>query len=193
VVSDSFVALRPSFSLTDIVMSLHTNFPHHDAIVHRRLMKRWCLLAEARLDYLTELFESGRWRRFHSEVEFLENIQEAKDAVDRWRAMAAGETDSSVLPRGSVIYQAPRASTPRPVPALRSTPVPQSASVEAAPAPVSAAPVSTAPMLIPIETLLRQAPPRKATVTPADLNQQQALDPATIGERYPMLRTAMSR
>jgi hypothetical protein len=185
VVSDSFVALRPFFPLTDISMLLHSNFPHHDAVIHRRLMKRWCALAETRLDYLTELFESGRWRRFHSEVEFLENIQEAKDAVDRWRAMAADEADSAMPPRGSVIYQAPRASAPRP------TSVPQPASVEVAPAPITTAPVSTAPVLIPIETLLRQAPPREATVTPADLHWQKALDPQDIGERYPMLRTAM--
>jgi len=166
-------------------MSLHSNFLHHDAIIHRRLMKRWCALAETRLDYLTELFESGRWRRFHSEVEFLENIQEAKDAVDRWRAMAADEVGSTVSPRGSVIYQAPRVSASHP------TSVPEPAPVEVTPAPVSTAPVPTAPVLIPIETLLRQAPPRTATVTPADLHWQKALDPLDIGERYPMLRTAM--
>jgi uncharacterized repeat protein (TIGR03809 family) len=174
-------------------MSLHTNFPHHDAIVHDRLMKRWCLLAEARLDYLTELFESGRWRRFHSEVEFFENIQEARDTVDRWRAMATGEADSTALPRGSVIYRAPRESAPQSAPPPRPVPVPQPVSVEVAPAPEATAPVITAPVLIPIETLLRQAPPREATVAPADRSWQEALDPATIGERYPMLRTAMSR
>jgi uncharacterized repeat protein (TIGR03809 family) len=41
----------------------------------RDIVARWCVLAEQRLEYLTELFETGRWRRFHSEVVFLENIQ----------------------------------------------------------------------------------------------------------------------
>nr|WP_300261569.1 TIGR03809 family protein [Bradyrhizobium sp.] len=52
---------------------------------------RWCALAERRLDHLTEMFETGRWRRYHSELAFLENIQEAKRAVQTWRALAAGE------------------------------------------------------------------------------------------------------
>jgi len=42
-------------------------------------------LAEQRLAYLTELFNSGRWRRFHTETDFLVNVREAKAAVDAWR------------------------------------------------------------------------------------------------------------
>ncbi len=52
---------------------------------------RWCALAEQRLEYLTELFETGRWRRFHSELAFLENIQEAKTAVAIWRDLSLRE------------------------------------------------------------------------------------------------------
>ena len=37
----------------------------------RDIVARWCDLAEQRLEHLTELFESGRWRRYHSEVAFL--------------------------------------------------------------------------------------------------------------------------
>ena len=51
----------------------------------RNIVARWCNLAEQRLEYLTELFETGRWRRFHSERDFLENIQEAKAAVAKRR------------------------------------------------------------------------------------------------------------
>ena len=36
------------------------------------------------------MFETGRWRRYHSELAFLENIQEAKRAVQTWRALASG-------------------------------------------------------------------------------------------------------
>jgi hypothetical protein len=57
----------------------------------RDIVARWCDLAERRLDYLTELFETGRWRRFHSELAFLENIQEAKSAVEIWRDLAMRE------------------------------------------------------------------------------------------------------
>src|SRR3954447_16224840 len=53
----------------------------------REIIERWCILAEQRLSHLTELFETGRWRRYHSEVEFLENIREAKSAVETWRLL----------------------------------------------------------------------------------------------------------
>ena len=57
----------------------------------RDIVARWCALAEQRLEYLTELFETGRWRRFHSELAFLENIQEAKAAVEIWRDLLTRE------------------------------------------------------------------------------------------------------
>jgi uncharacterized repeat protein (TIGR03809 family) len=57
----------------------------------RDVVARWCALAEQRLEYLTELFETGRWRRFHSELAFLENIQEAKTAVEIWRDLSMRE------------------------------------------------------------------------------------------------------
>lgn len=57
----------------------------------RDVAARWCALAEQRLEHLSEIFETGRWRRYHSELAFLENIQEAKRAVQTWRAIVAGE------------------------------------------------------------------------------------------------------
>ena len=57
----------------------------------RDTVARWCALAEQRLEYLTELFETGCWRRFHSELAFLENIQEAKTAVEIWRDLSLRE------------------------------------------------------------------------------------------------------
>jgi uncharacterized repeat protein (TIGR03809 family) len=56
----------------------------------REIAVRWCALAEQRLEHLSEMFETGRWRRYHSELAFLENIQEAKRAVQTWRAIASG-------------------------------------------------------------------------------------------------------
>lgn len=58
---------------------------------NRQISARWCALAEKRLDHLTELFETGRWRRYYSERAFIENIREAKKAVNNWRALARGE------------------------------------------------------------------------------------------------------
>jgi uncharacterized repeat protein (TIGR03809 family) len=71
----------------------------HDVARGRDIVARWCTLAEQRLEYLTELFETGRWRRFHSELEFLENIQEAKSAVEIWRDLCLREAslDNSAI------------------------------------------------------------------------------------------------
>src|SRR5882757_11262989 len=62
-----------------------------DAIGGRDIVARWSSLAEQRLEHLTELFETGRWRRYHSERAFLENIQEAKTAVETWRGLVMRE------------------------------------------------------------------------------------------------------
>lgn len=68
----------------------------------RDIAERWCALAEQRLEHLTEMFETGRWRRYHSEVAFLENIQEAKRAVQTWRALADGADVPAMSPVGTV-------------------------------------------------------------------------------------------
>jgi uncharacterized repeat protein (TIGR03809 family) len=62
-----------------------------DVAKGREIVARWCHLAEQRLKYLTELFDSGRWRRFHGEEAFLDNIREAKTAVENWRELLSRE------------------------------------------------------------------------------------------------------
>src|SRR5271163_4387121 len=62
-----------------------------DVTKGREVVARWCNLAEQRLKYLTELFDSGRWRRFFGEEAFLENIREAKVAVETWRDLLSRE------------------------------------------------------------------------------------------------------
>jgi uncharacterized repeat protein (TIGR03809 family) len=77
------------FLLTGFFMT-YRNVAPRDADV----LARWCALAEQRLEYLTELFESGRWRRFHGELAFLENIKEAKAAVETWRELSTPGADA---------------------------------------------------------------------------------------------------
>jgi len=64
----------------------------------REIVARWCALAEQRLDYLTELFDSGRWRRFYGEQAFLENVREAKSAVQTWRDLLSREASRDNRP-----------------------------------------------------------------------------------------------
>jgi uncharacterized repeat protein (TIGR03809 family) len=97
----------------------------------RNVVARWCALAERRLEYLTELFETGRWRRFHSEVAFLENIREAKSAVETWRNLLAREasldnpavdrswvdrSSAATRPRAQTVHDQPRRLSPAPIP-----------------------------------------------------------------------------
>jgi uncharacterized repeat protein (TIGR03809 family) len=104
---------------------------HRPGVAHGRdIVARWCTLAERRLEYLTELFETGRWRRFHSEEAFLENIREAKSAVETWRNLLTREAsldnssvDMSRLgltrlatpPRGQTMPNQPRRLSPAPI------------------------------------------------------------------------------
>jgi uncharacterized repeat protein (TIGR03809 family) len=105
---------------------------HRLDVAHGRdIVARWCALAEQRLEYLTELFETGRWRRFHSEQSFLENIREAKAAVEIWRDLLVreasldnsaidmswlGRTGAATPPRGKTIHHQACRLSPVPVP-----------------------------------------------------------------------------
>ena len=73
-------------------------FQHEDLTRGREIIARWHALAEQRLEHLTELYESGRWRRYHSELSFLENIHEAKAAVETWRSFMETEANPDNSP-----------------------------------------------------------------------------------------------
>jgi uncharacterized repeat protein (TIGR03809 family) len=149
----------------------------NDVSRERDTLGRWRLLAEQRLEHLTELFESGRWRRYHSELTFLENIKEAKIAVETWRALST----PNAVPRKPIQRSASaeqilrRALEPAPVTA----PEPVKGSV-AAEAEFTA---STEQRPAPVIDLLAL---EKALDIP-----ELALDLSTVENRYPLLRNAM--
>ena len=153
-----------------------------DVAVGRDIVARWCALAEQRLGYLTELFESGRWRRFHSEYDFLENIREAKAAVETWRDLVSREAsldntaiDMSWLGRARAAL--PRGESRRDPIHLR------------LPAEVSA----EQPLENSIVPLSDAAAGQGALSTPAAGNDSTGLttDMAAIAERYPLLHNAL--
>jgi uncharacterized repeat protein (TIGR03809 family) len=167
-----------------------------DAARGQEILNRWCALAEQRLDHLTELFETGRWRRYHSELSFLENIQEAKNAVETWRRLATREAslDNSAIDLSWL-------NGPKPLPPRRNPlsgyyiPPPRRAEVRNSPEIVEA---PIAPRMSEIsESVVQAAVPEQTVsqdVTPApviDDNWQQALDISAMQERYPLLRNAL--
>jgi uncharacterized repeat protein (TIGR03809 family) len=156
----------------------------------RNIVARWCNLAERRLEHLTELFESGRWRRYHTEREFLENIQEAKVAVETWRDLLSREAarDNTAI---DLTWLGRRRTTPlpltplprdqglrRPVVQLKPKPAPAVVAVAVVAAPVVtpsvvAAPIIAAPVIA--ATPFREVP---ADVLVALENQLVAADEA---------------
>ena len=65
----------------------------------RDLVARWCVLAEQRLDYLTELFETGRWRRYT----YAELQQRDKLSLDITWLRDQSLEDSANLPEPDLI------------------------------------------------------------------------------------------
>ena len=149
----------------------------------RDVVARWCDLAERRLEHLTELFETGRWRRYHSERAFLENIQEAKTSVEIWRDLSVCEAsrdnsavDMSWLGRTAV---APlRAEQPRNQPDHHAPPLEIPGDLTP-PVSISAEPE---------HVVSDEAPSAPLVDTPA-LDDVPTLD--VIAQRYPLLRNAL--
>jgi uncharacterized repeat protein (TIGR03809 family) len=155
---------------------------HLDVAKGREIIARWCALAEQRLEYLTELFDSGRWRRFYGEQAFLENIREAKSAVETWRDLLSREAsrdnraiDLSWLGRGRTAM--PQIEFRRNLPHLPQTP----GIVADQPRRTSASAEDDRNGVN--ETLSPEA---------SEVDSWAAvLDLATIAARYPLLRNAL--
>ena len=52
--------------------------------------QKWRALAERRRAHFVELYESGRWRHYYSEEEFLYRMREAVRLSERWAQIALG-------------------------------------------------------------------------------------------------------
>jgi uncharacterized repeat protein (TIGR03809 family) len=151
----------------------------------RDVVARWCTLAEQRLEYLTELFETGRWRRYHSELAFLENIQEAKTAVEIWRDLSMREAsrDNSAVDMSRLGRS--RATLPRGEglrdQVHRRQPQPAAIAAEPSPPDISIVPEAA-------RVCLQDAPSAPAIDTSSELAMDIA---AAVAERYPLLRNAL--
>jgi len=156
----------------------------------RDIVARWCGLAEQRLDYLTELFETGRWRRYHSEVTFLENIREARSAVETWRRLLNSEATPDNLPvdlswigRRSAVPPAKRAMPVKPIPAI----APRLSELAVAP------PVSVVPAMAEPEPVLALHPVETPQGRALDKTLALTLDIVAMADRYPSLRNAFQQ
>jgi uncharacterized repeat protein (TIGR03809 family) len=167
-----------------------------DAARGRDIVARWCNLAEQRLEHLTELFESGRWRRYHSEQAFLENVQEAKKAVETWRDLLAREdiaVDISRLSQRMVMNSRGDTTPPETVslaPRLVQSPVEKPRPVF----PPAAETVRLAASEAPVLAVNASALPQAADTGPDEASEQHPeplLDVTLMQRRYPSLRNAL--
>jgi len=58
------------------------------------LSRRWLELAERRLAYFSELYRSGRWRRYYTPERFAESVVDVMKAAAIWRELA-GKTPTT--------------------------------------------------------------------------------------------------
>jgi uncharacterized repeat protein (TIGR03809 family) len=155
----------------------------------RDIVGRWCALAEQRLDHLTELFETGRWRRYHSELAFLENIQEAKAAVELWRdlLMVEDSRDQSAI---DISWLGRAGAT---LPRIEMLPD-QARRFQWQPAPAPAEPpssvVSFSRETVHVSSEEAPSAPESSTAE-LDITQERAPDITVLHERYPLLRNAL--
>jgi uncharacterized repeat protein (TIGR03809 family) len=59
-----------------------------DASRYQQALERWRVLAERRLEHMTQLYETGRWRRYFNEEQFVGIVRETHAAVEAWRRIA---------------------------------------------------------------------------------------------------------
>ncbi|WP_407147396.1 TIGR03809 family protein [Bradyrhizobium sp. ORS 86] len=146
------------------------------------IVARWCNLAEQRLEHLTELFETGRWRRYHTEESFLENIREARAAVDIWRELLSREAsldnspiDLSWLGRGRSKLP-PRLTLP----------------AEREPEVLTFADSTMTAMTAALETAaeVMEEAPAVTDAPPLEMPAPPVLDLNAIQARYPLLRNS---
>jgi uncharacterized repeat protein (TIGR03809 family) len=163
-----------------------------DAARGRGIVERCCVLAEQRLDYLTELFETGRWRRYFGEVAFLDNIQESKRAVETWRGLLNREATADNRPIDLSWLGCRSTSPPGRLSMLQEPPTPKITQL------ATAAPVDTAQ---PGSEIVAPTQPEPGVALPVDVvaagqpmavqdGWQYALSPDRVKQRYPLLHNA---
>ena len=161
----------------------------------RQILSRFLALAEERLSYLTELYETGRWQRYFTQTELIENVREAKTAVAAWSVLVSTEALPNNRPVDLSWLDSPRPLPPR-RPVMRDVAMPDLAPSLALrlpdrPIAIAAEMLPPSPEPIIVEMPVAVAPPLQPTaVSPTPPPWQHALDYALMEQRYPLLRKA---
>lgn len=60
---------------------------------NRQLAQKWSEVAERRCAHFIELYESGRWKHYYTEAEFVVRLREVFHAADEWERLASAQSD----------------------------------------------------------------------------------------------------
>jgi uncharacterized repeat protein (TIGR03809 family) len=78
----------------------------YDAIAHR-----WLELIERRHANFIDLYDTGRWRHYFTQEQFLDEIRKVLRLRDQWSAIAGVTPDGEALVADSAMAMPQRAST----------------------------------------------------------------------------------
>ena len=68
------------------------------------IARRWLALVERRQEHFIELSNTGRWRHYYTQTEFLNEMRKVLHVRDQWAAIAGVPPhDEAVAPNGQVV------------------------------------------------------------------------------------------
>jgi uncharacterized repeat protein (TIGR03809 family) len=70
--------------------------------------QKWRALAERRLAHFVELYDSGRWKRYFTEAQFVHRMRQAVQQSQRWAEVAPGPADEVSLEQSRSVAVEPR-------------------------------------------------------------------------------------
>lgn len=70
--------------------------------------QKWRALAERRCANFLELYESGRWKYYYSEDQFLRRLRDAIRLSERWAELAPPPADDAAAEQAQRVVAPPR-------------------------------------------------------------------------------------
>jgi uncharacterized repeat protein (TIGR03809 family) len=56
-----------------------------------QIARRWRDLADRRRSHFIELYESGRWKLYYTEADFMLRLREVFEAAEQWKKLAPAQ------------------------------------------------------------------------------------------------------
>jgi uncharacterized repeat protein (TIGR03809 family) len=83
-----------------------------------RVAFQWRAIAERRRDHFFDLYQTGRWRRYYDNREFLDEMRAAVEIAERWALIAPRPEERAVAADGFPLFDEARSLSNDPAPTL---------------------------------------------------------------------------